>query len=121
FSTLELLANAGFTGFIGGISGIALASLLGTTLISGGFWLLLLLALAVLQSRRIIERVDLLIIAGAGLALVLLVAPLRQIIAIPIAGSSLLTVVVIATFLGLAAILVTIVFRLIYLLLSRIV
>lgn len=121
FSTLELLANAGFTGFTGGIVGIALASLLGTTLLSGGFWLLLLLGLAVLQSRRIIERVDLLIIAGVGLALVLLVAPLRHIIVTPIAGSPLLTVVVISTFLGLAAILVMIVFRLVYLLLSRIV
>jgi serine/threonine-protein kinase len=120
FSTLELLANAGFTGFTGGIIGIALASLLGTTLISGGFWLLLLLGLVVLQSRRIIERVDLLIIMGVSLALVLLVAPLRQIIALPIAGSPLLTVVMIATFLGLAAILITIVFRLVYLLLSRI-
>lgn len=120
FSTLELLANAGFTGFTGGIIGIALVSLLGTTLISGGFWLLLLLGLVVLQSRRIIERVDLLIIMGVSLALVLLVAPLRQIIALPIAGSPLLTVVTIATFLGLAAILITIVFRLVYLLLSRI-
>jgi serine/threonine-protein kinase len=120
FSTLELLANAGFTGFTGGIIGIALVSLLGTTLISGGFWLLLLLGLVVLQSRRIIERVDLLIIMGVSLALVLLVAPLRQIIALPIAGSPLLTVVMIATFLGLAAILITIVFRLVYLLLSRI-
>jgi len=118
FSTLELLAGAGFTGFQGGLIAIALASVLGTTLVSAGFWLVLLLGLILAQSRRIIERTDLVILAGLSLALVIFIAPLRSAIA-PITGNILLTVIAIVTFTGLAAIAITALFRLIYKLLSH--
>lgn len=58
FSTLELLAGAAFSGFEGGLIAIALASLLGTTLISTGLWLLILGGLILAQSLRIIEKAD---------------------------------------------------------------
>ncbi len=119
FSTLELLAGAGFTGFQGGLLAIALASVLGTTLISAGFWLALLIGMILMQSRRIIERTDLVILAGFSLALVILIQPLRSAIAAPIIGNILLTILAIATFAGLAAISVTALFRLIYQLISR--
>ncbi|NJP11144.1 MAG: serine/threonine protein kinase, partial [Leptolyngbyaceae cyanobacterium RU_5_1] len=118
FSTLELLTGAGFTGFEAGLLAIALVSLLGTTLISASFWLVILVGLILAQSRRIIERVDLAIIAGLTLALVLFIAPLRQMIVIPTAGNLLLSVVVIAVIGGLSAIALTALFRLIYKLLS---
>ncbi|MBF2026841.1 MAG: protein kinase [Oscillatoriales cyanobacterium C42_A2020_001] len=119
FSTLELLAGAGFTGFQGGLLAIALASVLGTTLISAGFWIVLLVGLILAQSRRIIERTDLAILAGLSLALVILIAPLRSAIATPLVGNILLTIVAIAVVGGLTAISITALFRLIYKLLSR--
>jgi serine/threonine-protein kinase len=119
FSTLELIANAGFTGFQSSLVGIGLASLFGTSFISAGFWVVLLIGLIFVQSRRIIERIDLLIIAGITLTLVMVVAPLRRAIATPIAGNLLFTVVVVAVLAGLAAIALTTLFRLIYKLLSR--
>lgn len=119
FSTLELLAGAGFTGFQGGLLAIALVSVLGTTLISAGFWLILLVGLILVQSRRLIERTDLAILAGFSLALVLFIAPLRSAITAPLVGNVLLTIVAIALFTALAAISMTALFRLIYKLLSH--
>ncbi len=119
FSTMELLASAGFTGFEAGLVGIALISLLGTSLISGGFWVVLLAGLVFAQSRRLIERMDLVILSGMSLVLVLLVSPLRQAIAVPLAGSPLLTVLFIAGMAGLGAIAATILFRLIFKVISR--
>ncbi|XGV99123.1 MAG: protein kinase [Leptolyngbya sp. BL-A-14] len=117
FSTLELLGAAAFTGFEGGLLAIALVSALGTSLLSGGFWLVLLVGLIVLQSRRIIERVDLLIAAGITLAIVLLVPSLHHIAAL-LSGNVLVSVVVIAGFAGLVAIAATSLFRIIFNLLS---
>lgn len=117
FSTLELLANAGFIGFEAGLLAIAVVSLVGTTLVGGGFWLVVVVGLMLAQSRRIIERTDLVIIAGLTLALLVFIAPLRSAIA-PVVGSAVLTIVVVALFAGLLAISVTALFRLIYTLLS---
>jgi serine/threonine-protein kinase len=117
FSTVELLGAAAFTGFEGGLLAIALVSLLGTSLISGGFWLVLLLGLVFLQSRRIVERVDLLIAAGVTLAIVLFVSPLHRIV-IALSGNVLVSVVVIAVLTGLMAIAATALFRIIFNLLS---
>lgn len=117
FSTLELLGAAAFTGFEGGLLAIALVSFLGTSVVSGGFWLALLLGLIFLQSRRTIERADLLITAGITLAIVLLVPPLHNLVAI-ISGNVLMTIVVIAALTGLVAIAVTALFRIIFNLLS---
>ncbi|MBC7969465.1 MAG: serine/threonine protein kinase, partial [Verrucomicrobia bacterium] len=117
FSTLELLGAAAFTGFECGLLAIALFSFLGTSIVSGGFWVALLLGLIFLQSRRTIERVDLLITAGITLAIVLLVPRLHNLAAI-VSGNALVTVVVIAVLTGLVAIAVTALFRIIFNLLS---
>jgi hypothetical protein len=117
FRLPELLANAGFAGFEAGLLAIAIVSILGTTFISAGFWLVLVAGLVFAQSRRIIERMDLPIIAGVSLGAVLLVGALRQILVAssnPIGG-----VVAIALFTGLAAVCLTALFRLIYLLIRR--
>jgi serine/threonine protein kinase len=121
FSLMEFLGGALFTGFEGGLVAIALLSLLGTTVVSPVFWVPLLgivMGLIFAQSRRWIERNDLLIIAGITLALVAF-TPLRQGLTM-IATPSLLNILMLAIFAGLLAVFVGIVFRLVYLALSRI-
>lgn len=115
FSTLELLGNAAFTGFEGSLLGVAALSILGTTLIGSGFWLVLVGILVYLQNRRTIEGKDLLIISAITLASVIFVPALRNIV-----GSDVLAIVVIAVMAGLAAVAVMAVFRIIYKLLSSI-
>ncbi|MBD0337182.1 MAG: serine/threonine protein kinase, partial [Cyanobacteria bacterium Co-bin13] len=80
FSLAQFLGGALFTGFEGGLLAIASFSLLGTTLLGSGAWLLLLGVLVLLQLRRTIERLDLVIIAGVTLAVVLLFPPLRSVL-----------------------------------------
>jgi hypothetical protein len=77
----RFLGGALFTGFEGGLLAIAMLSLLGTTWLGSGAWLLLLGGLVLLQLRRIIERVDLVIIAAVTLAVTLLFPPLRSVLA----------------------------------------
>ena len=119
FSTLELLANAGFTGFQAGLLGLGLISVLGTSLVSGGFWLLLLLGLIMAQARRLIERVDLVLIAATSLGIMLVVPALRQGVPALVGRNVLLTVLALAIFTGLIAIAATTLFRLLYQLLAR--
>jgi serine/threonine protein kinase len=118
FSTLEILGGASFTGFEAGLLAIALASLLGTTLVSAGFWLVLVAALIVMQSRRWIERIDLVFIAGGTLALVLFLPLLRDVLPVG-ADSEITAVLALAGLTALVAVAVAIVFRLIYKLLSN--
>jgi len=121
FSLMEFLGGALFTGFEGGLVAIALLSLLGTTVLSPVFWVPLLgivMGLIFAQSRRWIERNDLLIIAGITLALVAF-TPLRRGLSF-IASPSLLNIVMLAIFAGLLAVFVGIIFRLVYMALSRI-
>lgn len=121
FSTLELLCAAAFTGFEGGLLAIALLSLWGTSIVSGGFWIVLLAGLVFLQSRRTIERMDLLIAAGGTLAIVLFISPLHRLavyFASLFGGNVLLTVVAIAVVSSLGAIAVTTLFRIVFNLLS---
>lgn len=117
FSTLELLGEAAFTGFEGSLLAIALGSMLGTTLLGTGFWILLLGVLVFVQSRRIIERVDLLIIAAITLAVILFFPPLR---AVPFlrGENPMQTVLFVAILSALVSVAVTALFRLIYKLLS---
>jgi serine/threonine protein kinase len=114
----EFLANAAFTGFEGSLLGIAIASLLGTTLLGTGTWLVLVIGLILLQAYRIIERVDLLLIAGGTLALVVLVARLRTIAAFAVA-LPITNVLVIALMVAVGVVAVAIVFRLIYQIMSQ--
>lgn len=112
---LEFWSNAAFTGVQGGLLWIAMASLLGTTWLGSGAWLLLVAGLFALQMRRVIERYDLLIIAGVTLGIVLLFPPLRTVV---VASSPHVTVIVLAILAGLAAIAIGTLFRLIYRILS---
>ncbi len=118
FSLPELLLEAGFTGFEGGLLAIALVSVLGTTFISASFWVVVLGVLILAQSRRIIERTDLVILAGFTLTLILFIPPLRAAV-VPLLGNGLITILAIAGCMGLIAIAVTILFRLIYLVVRR--
>ncbi len=118
FSLVELLANAGFSGFEAGLLAIVIVSVLGTSLISGGFWLLLLAGLILAQSRRVIERADLLIIAVLSVGGVFVLSGLKRLAIAPLAGSPFLTAIAIAVMVGLVAIALTTLFRLIYKLLS---
>ncbi|MBD2035020.1 serine/threonine protein kinase [Leptolyngbya sp. FACHB-321] len=118
FSTVELLGAAAFTGFEGGLLAIALLSLSGTVLIGAGFWVVLLAGLVFLQSRRIIERLDLLIVVGLTLPIVLFLPPLHRVVVL-LGGSVLTTVIAIAVVAGLSAIAVTAFFRIIFNLLSN--
>lgn len=115
-SLLEFLGGAAFTGFEGSLLAIALFSLLGTTWLGSGAWLLLLAGLVLLQVRRIIERVDLLILAGVTLLIVLLFPPLRQVLAAT--GSPLQAAIALALLAALSVMAIATVFRLIYRLLS---
>jgi serine/threonine protein kinase len=118
FSLTELIGGAAFTGFEGGLLAIALVSVLGTTLISGSFWLLLLGILVLAQARRFIERADLLIIAAITVAVILLVPPLRDYWVLRSLGDPIKILLLLAGLAGLLSVAVTLVFRLIYKLLS---
>jgi serine/threonine protein kinase len=109
FSTLELLGGAAFTGFEASLIAIGL-----TTMLSAGFWFFLLTGLIFVQSRRWIEKVDLLIFAGITLGLVILIPSLHSIIATRIAGNPRQIIVVLAVLVSLLTIAITAFFRLLY-------
>jgi serine/threonine-protein kinase len=76
---IELLYKAAFTGFEGGLLVIAIASLLGTSLISAGFWIgmLILAGLILIQHRGIITQKNRLIIALITLTVILIIPGLQ--------------------------------------------
>ena len=111
FSTLELLTGAAFSGFEGGLIAIALASLLQPSVISLGLSALILGVVIFAQSRRWIEKVDLLIIAGITLAIIFFLPVLRD-------GFTIQVVAFLAMAAGLVAIALTALFRLVYRLIS---
>lgn len=112
FSLLELLGGAAFTGFEGGLVAIALTSFLkGYPLIGFGVALAIIGGLVFIQSRRMIEKFDLPIIAG--ITLLIMLVPALQF------GGSLSATVLLAGLAGLVGVAITALFRLIYNLLSR--
>lgn len=116
FSLVRFLGNAAFSGVEGGLLAIATTSLLGTSFIHHGIWIVLLAGLGFLQFRRIIEGMDLLIIAGVTMLAVTFFKPLHDVfgdVEWPL-------VVVIALMAGGAMIIVAVIFRLIFRLLSEI-
>ncbi|MBA2748186.1 MAG: protein kinase [Tatlockia sp.] len=119
FSTWELLTSGAFTGFEGSLIAIALLSFLGTTLITTGAWLVLLVGLSFVQWRRWIEGKDLLIIAAITLAIVLFFPALYKIGMIFQGISPWQTVLILAIVGALVAIALTALFQLIYKLLSQ--
>jgi serine/threonine-protein kinase len=110
-SIWRLLGGAAFTGFEGALLLIALGSWLSSPAISIGIWGMIMGGLIFAQFRRIIEKVDLLIIATITMGVVLFffrnLVPINLILLIPILAAA----AVVAT---------TIIFRLIYQLLAKI-
>lgn len=118
-SLMRLLSHAAFTGFEGTLLAIALFSLsFLSTVISGGFWLILLGILIVLQYRRVIERVDLIIIGIVTLLVVLFVPGLQALPFLQASSSPRLLTVLLAGIVALFVVAAAIVFRLVYGLLS---
>lgn len=114
----EFLGGAAFTGFEGSLLAVAVASLLGTTLVGTGTWLLLLIALIGLQLKRVIEGIDLVIITALTLGAMVFAAPLRSwTVAMQL---TLPEVVVMAAMVGLGWVALATVFRLIYRIVSRV-
>ena len=108
---METLGGAAFTGFMGGLLSFALRSFLGLSGISVGLLGMIIGGLVYAQYRRLLEGKDLPIFAG--IALLLMLIPVLR------AGSSFPYVMVIAILAGAAAVAITTIFRLVYLLLSR--
>lgn len=112
FPTLKVLLGAGFTGFEAGCLGIILYSLTKSQLLVLGIGMLLLSSLVLAQTRRWIENFDLVVISGISLALLWFFPFFR-------AGLS-VKIIIVPIALGLVCIAATALFRLVYLLLSRI-
>ncbi len=119
FSTLEILGSAAFTGFQGGLLAIALISLLGTTALSAGFWIVLLGILIVAQRFRFIEKVDLAILAGISFGVIGFLPLLNRGLALIALSQGWNAILVLALAGALAAVCITSLFQLIYKLLSR--
>ncbi len=114
-SILPFLTSAALTGFEGGLLAIALLSLssfLGTIYIGTGVWLLVLAGLIVAQMQHWLKRSHLLAIAVVTAGLVLLFPILR-------AGQSPLVILLGAFLVGAAAVMLGIIFQLVYGTLSR--
>jgi serine/threonine-protein kinase len=112
FSLVEILSSAAFTGFEGALLYIALVSWLSVSGISMGIWGAILGSLIFAQFRRIIEKIDLVIVAGITVAVIFFLPWLQG-------GLGLSSVLIIAAMFGAGAIAVTACFRLIYQILSR--
>ena len=113
-SNLESLGRSTFVGFEGGLLAIALASFLGTTLISTGLWLLILACLIFAQLRRWIKLSILPIIAVITFCLILFIPVLRTVIY----GNHITIVLLLASFTGLLTLTLVILSNLIYKFLS---
>ncbi|MCY7323951.1 MAG: protein kinase, partial [Phormidesmis sp. CAN_BIN36] len=120
FSILELLGSAAFTGCEGALLAIALFSLPIPAPLNAALWLVIALGLVFAQSRRLIEKVDLLILAGITFAVVGFLPTLHAVVVGLSLGSGFLAVAVTAVFGALSAIAITALFRLIYKLLTNI-
>lgn len=112
FSLLEMLAGAAFTGFEGALLFMVLSHLLPSPGISIGLWGMIIGGLIFAEFRRVIEKFDFLIIAGITLCLIFFIPALQPGIPLGTAGA-------VAVLAGAAAIAITALFRLVYLLLSR--
>ena len=113
FSTIELLSSAAFSGFEGALIAIALLSLLKSPEITLAVSAIILGLLIFAQTRRWIEKLDLLIIGGISFLAIYFIPILHA----PLSSKEVLILSVAA---GLIAIAVTAIFRLIYKLLSLI-
>ena len=112
FSLIEVFSSAGFTGFEGALLYISLTSLLSVSGMSLGILGMVMGGIVFALSRRIIEKVDLLIFAGITTGIVVFVPAFQGALVIS-------SIIIIAAISGAGAIAVTAFFRLVYQLLSR--
>ncbi|WP_088242098.1 serine/threonine-protein kinase [Calothrix rhizosoleniae] len=113
FSTVEMLAGAAFSGFEGGLIAIALYNLLQSPLPTLVIGAVVLGGLVFAQTRRWIEKLDLLIIPGITCGIIFFVPLLRG-------NLSISQVLIISVAAGLVTVALISLFRLIYKLLSLI-
>lgn len=114
FSTWEILAGAAFSGFEGGLIAISLSSLLSAQpRLAWALTVLILGGLIFAQSRRWIEKIDLLIISAITSVIIFLVPVLHS-------GLTISVVALFAVVSALVAIALTALFKIIYKLLSQI-
>ncbi|MCC5648527.1 serine/threonine protein kinase [Nostoc sp. XA013] len=111
FSTVELLGGAAFSGFEGALIAIALLSLVKSPIVTLSIAFVILGILIFAQTRRWIEKFDLLIIPTITVAIIFFLPFLQG-------GLGIKVVVFLAVGAGLIAISLTAIFRLIYKLLS---
>ncbi|MGB3532865.1 MAG: serine/threonine-protein kinase [Microcoleaceae cyanobacterium] len=109
FSTIELLGGAAFTGFEAGVLGMGLSVVLNSVPVVVITTAVILVGLMLAQFRRWIERKDLVIIAVISLVLGWFIIP----------GLQSVDGIMIPIFIALGSIAITALFRLIYLLLDR--
>ncbi len=131
FSTLELLGSAAFTGFESALVWVAVTGLIPGSGLSMGLWGMATGGMIFAQWRRVIERWDLVIIAGLSslpfwflgwlAQRVGLVTTIQTTLAqtFPFLNSPFFGVLAIALFAGLVLVAIMSLFRLIYQLLSR--
>jgi serine/threonine-protein kinase len=112
FPLIAVLTGAAFTGFEGALLYIALTSLLPSPGISIGLWGMIMGGLIFAEFRRIVEKFDFIIIGGLTLAAVLFFNALQN-------GFTIQSIIVLSVLAGAGAIAATALFRLVYLLLSR--
>ncbi|MUL36483.1 serine/threonine-protein kinase [Gloeocapsopsis dulcis] len=113
FSTLELVAGAGLSGFEGGLLGITIYELLNSLPITLAVTAFILGILIFAQTRRWLDIKDLLILIGVTLAIILFLPASPN-------GQTISSILLVALVTGAAAIAFTALFRLIYKLLSLI-
>ncbi|NMG08698.1 serine/threonine-protein kinase [Brasilonema sp. UFV-L1] len=111
FSILEILGGAAFSGFEGGLIAVTLFGLLQSPIITFTACALILGILIFAQTRRWIEKWDLLIIPGITFAIIYFLPFLHS-------GLSIQQIILLSIVSGLVAIAFTALFRLIYKLLS---
>ncbi|MEO1386906.1 MAG: serine/threonine-protein kinase [Cyanobacteria bacterium J06634_6] len=119
FSMTRFLGNAAFSGVQGGLLAIASTSLLGTRAVGHIAWVVMLAVLGVLQFRRTIEGMDLVIIAAVTSALVIFFRPLHKILLDAGMAGGLMPVVIIAVMAGCGMVILAVVFRLIFRVISE--
>ncbi|QLE48914.1 serine/threonine protein kinase [Nostoc sp. C057] len=113
FSTVELLGGAAFSGFEGALIAIALFSLVQSPIVTLSVACVILGILVFAQTRRWIEKFDLLIIPTITFAIIFFIPFLQG-------GIGIQAVVILSVAAALVAISLTAIFRLIYKLLSLI-
>ncbi|HLO51764.1 MAG TPA: serine/threonine-protein kinase [Kamptonema sp.] len=120
FSTWEILTAAAFTGFEGGLLAIALTAAIASPGLRLGLLGMILGGMIYGQYRRAIERTERLIIAGVTLAIFWFFPTLQTAAAIVYPTAPFTGVLLVGAMVGLSAIALTALFRLIYKLLSNI-